>query len=296
MLFIVALLLAIFLFTVGRAAAVNASRAGSRVPPGARAVPLVVGTIFLLIALGQLIRVIPAGHVGVVDLFGKVAPRPLRAGLAVVNPLARVVLMSIKTQEMKEVMDVPSKEGLSVQIEVSALYHLVAEKAPMMYSQVGESYEGIVLEPQFRSVTRGVTASYEAKALYTSEREQLAALIAKDLEILVEPRGLFIEATPLRKLTLPPKLAAAIEEKLGAEQESQRMQFVLQKEQQEAERKRIEAGGIADFQHIVSQGISDQLLRWKGIEATLEISKSANAKVVVIGSGKEGLPIILGAQ
>jgi prohibitin 1 len=103
-----------------------------------------------------------------------------------------------------------------------------------------------------------------------------------------------VESTPLRKLTLPARLAAAIEEKLGAEQESQRMQFVLTKEQQEAERKRIEAQGVADFQRIVSQGISDQLLKWKGIEATLKVAESQNAKVVIVGAGKDGLPIILG--
>ncbi len=113
---------------------------------------------------------------------------------------------------------------------------------------------------------------------------------------LVEPRGVTVESTPLRRIGLPQRLAQAIEEKLSAEQESQRMEFVLLKEKQEADRKRIEAGGIADFQKIVSLGISDQLLKWKGIEATMEIAKSANAKVIVIGSGKDGLPLILGGQ
>ena len=153
-----------------------------------------------------------------------------------------------------------------------------------------------VFEPQFRSVARGVTASYEAKALYTSEREHLATLLAEELRELLAPRGIAVEATPLRRIGLPQRLAQAIEEKLSAEQESQRMQFVLQKEQQEAERKRIEGAGIADFQRIVSQGISEQLLRWKGIEATLKIAESQNAKVVVVGSGKDGLPLILGGQ
>jgi len=145
-------------------------------------------------------------------------------------------------------------------------------------------------------VTRGVTAQYEARALYTSEREKLAEAIATELRRLVEPRGITVEATPLRKLTLPARLAAAIEEKLGAEQESQRMQFVLAKERQEADRRRIEAQGIADFQRIVTTGINDQLLRWKGIEATLKIAESQNAKVVIVGSGKDGLPLILGGQ
>jgi regulator of protease activity HflC (stomatin/prohibitin superfamily) len=145
-------------------------------------------------------------------------------------------------------------------------------------------------------VTRGVTAEYEARALYTSEREKLAQSIAAEVRKLVEPRGIVVEATPLRRLTLPQRLAAAIEEKLGAEQESQRMQFVLAKERQEADRRRIEAQGIADFQRIVSQGINEQLLKWKGIEATAKLAESQNAKVVIIGAGKEGLPVILGGQ
>ena len=191
-------------------------------------------------------------------------------------------------------MDVPSKEGMTMTIEVSVLYHLDPDKASDIYRSVGQDYAGVLLEPQFRSVTRGVTAAYEAKALYTSEREHLSQLITTDLKTLVEPRGIFIETTPLRKLTLPNKLRDAIEEKLSADQESQRMQFVLTKETQEAERKRIEAKGIADFQQIVTQGISDKLLEWKGIEATQDLAKSQNSKIVIIGNAKNGLPLIMG--
>jgi prohibitin 1 len=297
MLFFIALLLAI-------AIALGIWKAGSRklAPVGVSALRLspwlgpALSVGLLGVALTQCLAVIPAGHVGVVDLFGDVSPTPLHAGIHFINPLARVVRMSIKTQELKEVMDVPSKEGLTVQLESSALYHLDPQKAPEVYKTTGEGYADILLVPQFRSVCRGVTAGYEAKALYTSEREQLARIISKDLKALVEPRGIVIEAIPLRKVGLPTGLTAAIEEKLRAEQESQRMQFVLTKEKQEAQRKSIEAQGIADFQRIVSQGISDQLLRWKGIEATLKIAESNNAKIVLVGSGKEGLPLILGGQ
>jgi regulator of protease activity HflC (stomatin/prohibitin superfamily) len=269
-----------------KAAAVRAAR---RVAAGAAAVAL-------LVALFQLVRVVPAGHVGVVDLFGVVRPQALASGLRLINPLARLIPMSVQTQELKETMEVPSKEGLTMILEVSVLFHLQPEQAAEIYRTVGVDYVQVLLEPQFRSVARGVTASYEAKALYTSAREHLAGEIAAALRQQVEPRGVGVEATPLRKIGLPQRLAQAIEEKLSAEQESQRMQFVLQKETQEAERKRIEAQGISDFQRIVSQGISDQLLRWKGIEATMEIARSANAKVVVIGAGEDGLPLILGGQ
>jgi regulator of protease activity HflC (stomatin/prohibitin superfamily) len=297
MMFLVALAIALIAFFVARKLAVGTDdpmRAAAMA--GARRFLTGVAIVALFGALTQLVRVIPAGHVGVIDLFGVVRGESLKSGIHIVNPLARVVPMSIQTQEMKEVMEVPSKEGLTMQLEVSALFHLDPEKAPEVYRTVGTTYAQILLEPQFRSVSRGVTASYEAKALYTSEREHLANLLAAELRKLVESRGVVIENTPLRRVGLPDGLAASIEQKLSAEQESQRMQFVLEKERQEAERKRIEAQGVADFQRIVSQGISEQLLKWKGIEATMEIARSANSKVVVVGGGKDGLPIILGGQ
>ncbi len=158
---------------------------------------------------------------------------------------------------------------------------------------MGLNFTEVILVPQFRSVARGVTATYDARALYTSERELLARTILDELRKLVGPRGINIESTPLRRVGLPSGLTQAIEEKLRAEQESKRMQFVLEKEKLEAERKRIEARGIADFQEIVTKGISEPLLRWKGIEATEKLAQSPNAKVVVIGAGKDGLPLIL---
>lgn len=267
-----------------------------RAEPGARVARLAalgVGLVSASSAAFQCVTVVPAGHVGVVDFFGIVSDSPLKAGINLVNPLARVVKFSIKTQELKETMEAPSKEGLTVKMEVSVLFHLNPEAAPQVYQGVGEDYVEIILRPQFRSVCRGVTARFDAKALYTSEREQLAQLLTEELRALTEARGVVVESTPLRQVGLPAGLSASIEQKLQAEQESQRMQFVLTKEQQEADRKRIEAQGIADFQAIVAQGISDPLLRWKGIEATLKIAESQNAKVVIIGSGKDGLPIIL---
>jgi regulator of protease activity HflC (stomatin/prohibitin superfamily) len=259
-----------------------------------RRLGMIAAALFLLLMLSNTIVVVRAGHVGVVDVFGRVSGTTLKSGIQFVNPLARVIQMSIQTQEIKETMDVPSKEGMTMGIEVSVLYHLDPEKASDVYRSVGVDYVGVILEPQFRSITRGVTASYEAKALYTSEREAVAQLIAKDLKLLVEARGVVIESTPMRRLTLPAKITSAIEDKLSADQESQRMQFVLTKEKQEAERKRIEAQGVADFQRIVTDGISDKLLQWKGIEATQDLAKSPNAKIVIIGNSKNGLPLVLG--
>ncbi len=250
----------------------------------------------LFIAILQCWTIIPAGHVGVIDFFGNVSDRTLKPGVNIVNPLANVIKFDARTQEIKEVMNVPSKEGLGVELEVSLLYSLSFDNANKIYKTVGEDYVDKILIPQFRSVVRGVTASFEARALYTAEREQLARMMEVELSKLVKPRGITIEAAPLRQINLPARLTESIEEKLKAEQESQRMQFILQRETQEAERKRIEAKGIADFQEIVSKGISEQLLKWKGIEATEKLAGSSNTKIVVIGSGKDGLPLILGGD
>jgi len=247
----------------------------------------------LLLILFKLFTVVPAGTVGVVDFLGNVSDNTLKAGVNFVNPLANVVKFNIKTQEVKEMMNVPSMEGLSVQLEISLLFSLDPENASKIYKTVGEDYANVILIPQFRSVVRGVTSKYDAKALYTASREQLANEIKSELEKLVGPRGINIEFAPMRQIILPQGLTVAIEEKLKSEQESQRMQFVLKREEQEAERKRIEAKGIADFQAIVSRGINDQLLQWKGIEATEKLASSPNSKIVVIGSGKNGLPLIL---
>ena len=252
--------------------------------------------VAILVALLQCFTIIPAGHTGVIDFLGYVSDNTLKPGVNIVNPMAKVEKMSIKTQELKEVMNVPSEEGLGVELEISLLFKLNSEKANDIYKTVGPNYSDIILVPQFRSVVRGVTARYEAKALYTASREKLAGEIVEELEKLVGPRGITIEQAPLRQITLPSRLTQSIEEKLQAEQESQRMQFVLQRESQEADRKRIEAKGIADFQEIVSKGISEQLLKWKGIEATEKLANSNNTKVVIIGSGKDGLPIILGGD
>jgi len=253
-----------------------------------------VAAVFGIVVLFQCFTQIPAGHVGVVDFFGVVSDQTLRAGINPVNPMATVVKYSIQTQEHKETMQVLSREGLTIGLEVSALYRLNPDSAARVYKTVaGGDYETIILIPQFRSICRSVTASFQASALYSTERERLGASIQEELGRAVAPRGVTIENTPIRNVALPTQLTDAIEQKQRADQESQRMEFILTKEKQEADRKRIEAKGIADFQTIVAAGISDQLLRWKGIEATEKLANSQNTKVIIVGAGKDGLPIIL---
>lgn len=286
-LFLISILAAVVAFNVYRSAQKRFSKTEAQFA--------LIGFIAaLVIAVMQCFTVIPAGSVGVVDFLGTVSENTLKSGVNFVNPLSNVIKLSVKKQEIKETMNVPSKEGLSVQLEISLIYQLNPDKANNIYKTVGENYEEIIVIPQFRSVVRGVTAKYEAKALYTSERETLAKEIEVELQKMVAKDGVTIFSAPLRQIILPEGLTKAIEEKLKAEQESQRMQFILLKEKQEADRKRIEAQGIADFQDIVSKGISEQLLKWKGIEATEKLANSNNSKIVIIGSGKDGLPIILG--
>src|SRR5215813_14259061 len=250
---------------------------------------VVIGVIVFLVA-GPF-RTVPAGTVGVKDFFGSVSPTPMSPGIGMVVPLTSVVPMSVKTQEIKEVAEVPSQEGLILTLETSLLFQLDPAKAVEIYRTVGSDYVGTIVEPQFRSAIREITASYDAKALYSAERERIAGEIFQLFRRLAGERGIIVQQVLLRRIGLPPMVANAIQEKLRREQEAEQMKFVLQKEQQEAERKRI-----ADFQRIVAQGISTQLLEWKGIEATEKLAQSSNSKIVVIGNTKTGLPIIMGEK
>jgi regulator of protease activity HflC (stomatin/prohibitin superfamily) len=260
-----------------------------------RLVLLAIAAIVFLSFFNPVV-VVPAGHVGVKDLFGYVSDRPLGPGVHLVIPMTRVVRMTVQTQEIKETAEVPSQEGLIMNLEASLLFRLEPSRAPVMYKTVGRNYAALVVEPQIRSAIREITASYDAKALYSSQRDKVASEIFSHFQGLSRGRGIITEAILLRKIGLPDVVARAIQEKLRREQEAEQMKFVLQKEQQEAERKRIEAQGIADFQRIVASGISAQLLEWKGIEATEKLAQSQNTKVVVVGNSRNGLPIILGGD
>ncbi|MBN1423905.1 prohibitin family protein [Candidatus Fermentibacteria bacterium] len=264
------------------------------IPRSMRGAPLGIVVIVSVIVLVRSLVVVPAGHVGLRDLFGTVSEKPMPAGLHMVNPLATVHKLSVRTQEAKEVLDVPSQEGLVVKIDVSLLFSLDASQAPAVYKTIGPRYVDIVVTPLLRSTVRGTTSGYEAKALYTSARDSIATQIKTILTPRLLERGIRSENLLLRSITLPSVLAAAIERKLEAEQHAEQMKFVLEKERQEADRKRIEAQGIADYQTIVNKGLNDLILRWKGIEATKELASSPNAKIVVVGAGKDGLPLILG--
>ena len=252
--------------------------------------------IVLAITAANSVACIGTGHVGVVTTFGRVTGRTMAEGIHVVNPVSRVHELDVKTQEIKERTSVPSKEGLIMGLEASVLYHLDRSRAAEVYQTIGTNYADVLLIPNFRSAIRAVTAAHTAATLYSDARETIARQIQTDLQAQVESRGVIVETVLLRDLQLPDTLKHAIEAKQQAQQEAQRMEFVLQKEKQEAERKRVEAAGIKDFQDIVTQGISDKLLEWKGIEATIELARSSNSKVVVVGNPKTGLPLIFSGE
>lgn len=283
------------------------------------------------IAVAALVAV-PAGHVGVPVLFGRVQSYGLDEGLHVINPFADVTNLSVRTETytmargtqrdqsvsgsyaslrksrviQEEPIAVLSSDGLQLMMDVTVMYRLEPNDAPLVYQKFGPDYVMKIVRPAARSAVREATNKYTSQEAYSTKREELTnrmkeMLVQRITAIVGEHEvfatnnraGVRIEQVLLRNVDLPVKVKQAIEEKLAAEQDAQRMQFTIQKETQEAERKRIEAQGIADFQRIVSEGINDDLLRWKGIEATMQIAGSSNAKVIIIGSGDDGLPIIL---
>jgi len=238
------------------------------------------------------LRIVPAASVGVVSTLGAVQEGSLPSGIHVVNPFASVAVFSARTMLLEEHSNVPTEVGLNVQLDVGMLYHIDPEKAHMIYTGLGEAYEDTFLKPQLASILRGVTGAVQPEALYTSTRSELQDKLTSLMATELKPRGIIVENVLFKDLTLPQTLKTSIETKTAAQQEAERLTFVIQRETQEAERKKIEAGGIKDFQNIVSEGISDQLLQWKGIEATERMINAKNAKIIMMGNSKVSLPML----
>ncbi len=252
----------------------------------------------LIIVLWTSLKIVPTGHVGVLRLYGtEVTGEILLEGFHFANPFKSTVSMSVQIQTITEKSDLLSKDGLQISLDTSLLYRMKPEAAPELLKTFLLDHDRRVVIPNLRSSVRNAGASYSSDALYTGEtRELIAEQIKTDLAANLDVYGFEVVDVLLRDVRLPASLMQSIEAKQQADQEAQRMRFVLQKETQEAERKRIEARGIRDFNQLVAQGLSRQYLTWNGIEATEKISTSLNAKVVIIGSGKDGLPVILGGQ
>jgi prohibitin 1 len=251
-----------------------------------RLIGIGVVAFLLVILLFSSVTRVGTGHVGVITLFGRVTGETLPEGIHIISPLKTNNELSVQTQTLKESASVPSSEGLMMSLDTSLIYHLNPDHASDVFQKIGADYENVVVEPTLRSAIREATASHTANALYTGEREMVGKQIYDSVSAELNKRGLTVENVLLRDIQLPATLKAAIEAKQQAEQESLAMNFRLQKETQEAQRKRIEAAGVRDFQQIVAQGITPSLLEWKGIEATENLAK--------IGNNKNGLPLILG--
>jgi prohibitin 1 len=262
--------------------------------PVFRFVAIGVVVFLVLIMLWAAVAYVPPGHVGVLTSFGKVTFDVLPEGTHFVSPFKINHVLSVRTQTQEEHTSTPSSEGLNLEMDTSLIFHLNPDKAAEVFKTIGTQYGATIIEPTFRSIIRDTTAGHSANTLYSSSRKQVEDEILKGLKATLEPRGIVIEGVLMRDIQLPQALRSSIETKQQAEQESLAMNFRLQKERQEADRKRIEAQGIHDFQQIVAQGISPQLLQWKGIEATETLAKSSNTKIIVIGNTKTGLPLVIG--
>lgn len=269
----------------------------------------IIGVVLVIIGLSfSVFKVIDAGQVGVKTVFGKVDSDVLYSGLNVINPIAVITPFDVKTQnytmsgvhdegnnQTDDALRVLSADGLEVIIDLSVLFRVKGSAAPNILREIGTDYLEKIVRPVSRTAIRDNAVAYDAVALFSSKRDEFQAKIFNTIEKSFAKRGLELEQLLVRNITLPASVKASIESKINAEQDAQKMTFVLQKERQEAERKRVEAQGIADYQRILSTGLSDRQLQYESILAQKEIAKSANTKVIIMGNGKSA-PIILGGN
>ncbi len=257
-----------------------------------------VGFIVFLLVVNNIMITIPSGHAGVLYRkfgSGTVIDKEYPEGVHLIAPWNTMFLYNMRTQSREETMGVLSSNGLSIDIDVSFRYAPNKDKLGILHKEIGQDYLESIIIPEIRSSTRKIIGQYEPEGLYSNNRDDIQQEIFVEVSRKVAAKNIVLDELLIRSIGLPPTIRAAIENKLKQEQESKEYEFRIEKERKEAERKRIEAEGIKAFQDIVSDGITDKLLRWKGIEATLELSKSENTKVVVVG-GSDGLPLILGGN
>jgi prohibitin 1 len=238
------------------------------------------------------LAVVNQGEVGVRNRWGKFEATPVMPGIEFYNPFSTdIERVTTRTVNVEVRAQLPSKEGLTIETEVSILYHVLPAAAPNVLGTIGGRYQDTVILPVFRSAAADVSAKFFAKDMHSGERATIEADIQKRMASLLEPRGFVIEAVLLKSIALPTGLARSIETKLQAEQDAQRMVFVLQRERQEADQRKVHAEGVRDAQQIVSQGLTEQVLRFEAIKAFRELATSNNAKVVIT-NGREPLMVL----
>lgn len=236
--------------------------------------------------------VVGPNQVGVKQKLGKLDDKVYQSGPVAFNPfVTKVIVVDINTKNMEVSIGLPSKEGLTINAVVSVLYHINPEKVQELLTNTGLGYEQNVIFPVFRSAAADVSARFYAKDLHSGERNEIEKEIKARMIEQLDPRGIVVEAVLMKSIVLPQGLSTAIENKLEAEQGVQRMQFELEQEKLEAERKRIEAEGVRDAQLIIAEGLNDTILAFKSIEALEKLYTSPNAKIILT-NGKS--PIILG--
>jgi regulator of protease activity HflC (stomatin/prohibitin superfamily) len=246
----------------------------------------------LLAALLMNCTVVRQGEVGVKRTLGKFKDQPYDEGLKVFNPFtSTIVKVSTQTNNLEVELNIPSREGLNIRSEVSILYNVIPKDAPRLLREIGPGFERNIILPVFRSAVADVSSRFFAKDMHTGERSTIEAEIRDQMMTLLDGKGVTIEAVLLKSIQLPASLARAIEAKLEAEQQAQRMEFVLQEARQEAERKKIEAEGVRDAQSIISEGLNPNILQFKSIEAFLELAKSPNAKIIISDGD---MPMLMG--
>jgi regulator of protease activity HflC (stomatin/prohibitin superfamily) len=265
----------------------------------------VVVIILSLIVLAKSIVIIPAGETGIYHLFGKVKDSELKSGFHIVNPLAEVTKLSIRTEQytmsvVKEEgqkagddsIDALTNEGLTVKLDITVFYHLVEDKASDVYKELGIDYQGKIIRPEIRSAIREVVAGYDSKSIYSEKRDEMIIKIKESMTDNIEPRGIAIEQVLLRNVILPAKLDASIQQKLQAEQESQRYDFVLEKEKKEADRKRIEAEGQRDAQKTINESLTSGYLNYLYIKEL----KDREGTIYIPTNAENGMPMFKGIQ
>lgn len=251
----------------------------------------VVGVLGLITGVRSCTSV-PAGHVTILDTFGSVSEQVLTPGLHTANPFSSRVPLDVRTKEKKENLTVPTNEGLMAKLDVSILYSLQPEKAREVYNTIGKDYESVIIEPMLRNVTRDVISAHSSEDLYNPSRGVIATEITEKLKPMYDQRGIRLESVLLRDVILPNEVTAAIERKIKAKQEAEQMEYVLAKETQESERKRVEARGISDAQEIIAESLTPEYLQWRYITTLESLANSDNTTFVITPYDQKITPML----
>ncbi len=265
---------------------------------------LAIGAFIVIIILFNIFIVIPAGSTGVRTLFGKVKDKEISAGLHIINPLEHIERMTIRTEEYTmsgiqgeghkvgaDQISALTNEGLPIDLDITVFYHLNENKASDVYKELGLNYQEKIIRPEIRSIIREIIAQYNAKDVYSEKRAEVSQKIQERMVESIEPRGIAIEQVLLRNVTLPAKLSASIQEKLQAEQDAQKYDFILQKEEKEADRKRIEAEGQRDAQTTIAESLTPKYLQYMYIKELKE-----REGTIYVPTGNDGLPLFKSVQ